>query len=310
MSQENLVIWSNGRFMPWGEAKTHPIGQGLHYGLLVFEGIRFYNTDRGPAIFRLQEHLERLFDSANVLRMVQDRRIKCLDASYSSDNLALIIKELIVRNGMSEGYIRPAFFYGGEKIGLDVAKSVIEGVIAVLPWVNPQREFLRVKTSPLRRIDPRSTDVTAKIGGHYVNSFLARLDAAETGFEETILLNGEEFVAEASVENIFALKDGIFYTPRLGTILPGITRATIMVFAGDLGLAVIEDNLEMEFFKRADEVFLCGTAMEILAVGEIDGVRIGKGGRGEITSQFAAMYRNVVEGRIGRYISWLTFANE
>lgn len=301
MNKEDTVIWSNGQFMPWNEAKTHPIGQGLHYGLGVFEGIRFYNTDRGPAIFRLREHVERLFASARVLRITN---------AYSIEEWTEIIKELIIRNGMQEGYIRPMWFYGGGNIGLNVRNAMVERVIEVRPWVNEQKEFLRVKVSPYRRIDPRSTDVNAKIAGHYVNSFLARLEAGEAGYDETILLDYKGYVAEASVENIFAVKGGVLYTPKLGTILPGITRDSVITLARDTGMNVQEKNLRIEFFKEADEVFLCGTAMEILAVGEIDGVPIGKGGRGEITGSLAGFYRSVVEGRVPQYLNWLTFVNE
>lgn len=298
------IIWSNGQFMPWEEAKTHPISQGPQYGLGVFEGIRFYNTARGPAIFRLREHLERLHHSAQVLRL----------AIPPLGEIEAIIKELIRRNGMQEGYIRPYFFhghleYGKAKIGLNVQDSQTESVIAVLPWKNDPQEFLRVKVSSYRRIDPRSTDVSAKIAGHYVNSFLARLEAGETGFDETILLDQKGYVAEASVENVFAVKDRVLYTPNLGTILPGITRDSVIILAKDLDFKVREKNLRIKFFKKADEVFLCGTAMEILAVGEIDGVAIGNGRQGDATKQLARLYRAVVEGRVEQYLHWLTSVN-
>lgn len=304
------TIWSNGEFMPWAEARTHPIGQGLHYGLGVFEGIRFYATAYGPAVFRLQEHLTRLMYSAQVLRMTEKGKIKCMDRLYSPEDLIEIIKELIRRNRMQEGYIRPIFFYGGGNIGLDVKNSLVEGAIEIRPWLNPKREFLKAKTCPYRRIDPRSTDVNAKICGHYVNSFLARLESDETGFEEAILLDLRKYVSEASVENIFAIRDGILYTPRLGTILPGVTRDTIITLARNLGLKVKERNLRMKFFKEADEVLLCGTAMEILAIGEIDGKPIGNGGQGPLTRQLTALYKDVVEGRVERYFHWLTFVNK
>jgi branched-chain amino acid aminotransferase len=300
MNKEEMIIWSNGEFMPWGEAKTHPIGQGLHYGLGIFEGIRFYNTDRGPAIFRLREHLERLFASAAVLHIT---------ILHSTEELTEVIKELIRRNRMREGYIRPMFFYGGGKIGLNVRDAVVEYVIEVRPWVNEQKEFLRVKTSSYRRIDPRSTNVNAKIAGHYVNSFLARFEAGEAGFDETILLDYKGYVAEASVENIFAVKNGTLYTPKLGTILPGITRDTVILLAKDLGYEVKEKNLRVEFFKEADEVFLSGTAMGILVVGEIDGVPIGNGRPGEITRRLTQLYHNIVEGRVEKYLNWLAFVN-
>jgi len=299
-SQDKGIIWSNGKFMPWEEARTHPIGQGLHYGLGVFEGIRFYSTERGPAVFRLQEHLERLFYSARVI---------ALEVGYSSDELTEIITELIARNGMQEGYIRPCFFYGGGTIGLNVKDSDVEGVIEVRSWINPPKDFLRLKTSPYRRIEPLSTDVTAKICGHYINSFLSIGEARQAGFDEAIFLDNKGYVAEASVENIFAIKDGVFYTPRLGNILPGITRDTVMTLARDHGLEVKERNLRMGFFKEANEVFLCGTAMEILAVGEIDGVPVGTGQAGLITKWMAELYKRVVEGRVGRYAHWLTFVS-
>ncbi|MDA2922090.1 branched-chain amino acid transaminase [Patescibacteria group bacterium AH-259-L07] len=298
--KESRVIWFNGEFMPWEQAQMHPISQALHYGLAPFEGIRFYHTDRGPAIFRLRKHLKRLLYSAKVVRM---------EIQYSLEELVEIIKELIRRNSMEGGYIRPCFFYGGETIGLEVRDSVIEGVIAVLPWPNPSREFLRVKTSPYRRLDPRSIDINAKISGHYVNSFSTLHEAKESGFEDAILLDQDGYVAEASVENIFAVKGGVVYTPKLGSILPGITRDTLIIVARDIEFQVEEKDLRIQFFREADEVFVCGTAMKILAVGEIDGVAIGNRRPGKVTRRLAQLYKDIVEGRDGRYIRWLTFVN-
>lgn len=303
------IVWFSGKFVPWRKAKTHAIGQGLHYGWGAFEGIKFYNTHDGPAIFRLREHLVRLLYSARVLRMGDGDRIRCKGQLYSLEELVAITKEVVCRNFLSEGYIRPFFYYGGETIGVKSRDAVFEGIIAVLPSLTAPRGFLKTKISPIVRIDPCSTDVNAKIAGHYVNSFFSMRDAEDEGCDEAILLDREGYVAEASVENVFAIRNNIFFTPPLGTILPGVTRDTVIALAKDQGFEVKEVRFNAEFLKESNEVFLCGTAMEILPVGEIDGVPIGNGGQGEITGQLAHVYKDVVEGRVERYLKWLTFVH-
>jgi branched-chain amino acid aminotransferase len=293
--------------VPWRKATTHAIGQGLHYGWGAFEGIKFYDTSDGPAIFRLREHITRFLYSTRALRMTEDDRIKCMGQSYSVEELVEITKEAVRRNSLREGYIRPFFYYGGQTIGVKSKDGVIEGIIAVLPSLTTPRRFLKVKISPFVRIDSRSTDVNAKIAGHYVNSFFAMRDAEDEGCDEAILLDREGYVAEASVENVFGIRNKILFTPSLGTILPGITRDTIITLAKDQGFEVQELRFDAEFLKESDEVFLTGTAMEILPVGDIDGVPIGNGGQGEITGQLARVYKDVVLGRVERYMHWLTF---
>lgn len=326
MSEESeRIVWSNCQFMPWIEVVTHPTGQGLHYGRSVFEGIRFYDTDRGIAIFRLSEHLDRLLHSSNVMRLTRNGRIACAENPYplkgkdisqilvrefSLEELQDIIKELIRLNGIPEGYIRPIFFSVGT-IGVKPSGgSWVEGMIEIRPWLSTARGLLKVKTSPFLRIDARSSDISAKIGGHYVNSLQSMWDAEDSGVDEAVLLDQNGFVAEASVENIFAIKNGVFYTPRLGTILPGITRDTIITLVRDAGGYVLEQNLLTDFFKKADEVFLCGTAMEILPIGEIDGVKIGGNGNiGPHTEQLINQYHDIARGKNPTYSHWLTLVD-
>lgn len=292
------VMWKNGRLIPWEDGKTHVINQGLHYGCAIFEGIRFYETDKGPAIFRLPEHLERFFLSASVLKM---------KIPFSANELAGGIKDLIKITGLKEGYIRPIAWFADEKIGLNMIGGRVDVAIAVLPWdKKTTKTALDFKISPFRRIDPRTTNVEAKIAGHYVNTHLALCDAIESGFDDAILLDTEGFVAEASASNVFIIKGGFFVTPPPGTILNGITRNTIGHLAVDRGYMFIERKFMPNSFNSCSEAFICGTAWEVMPIATVDGRKVGNGKPGEITKMIMSLYANTVRGRKKEYLEWLT----
>lgn len=296
-------VWKDGEVIPFEEAVVNIFSPSIQYGWAGFEGIRFYNTQYGPAIFRLPEHLERFFYTARALR---------IDLPYSAQDLANAICRLILKNSMSEGYIRPCFLHPEAELGLRFKSKKITCAIALSSWDKKfQNEALRAKISPVLRIHPESTDVNAKISGHYVNSIRALYDAQDDSYEEAILLDHAGYVAEASTENLFVVKNGDLYTPPLGTILPGITRETIITLARHRYYKVFDDeDLTADDLFAADEVFLCGTAMEILPVVSIDGREVGKGKSGERTQFFAKLYGDVVRGREEEYLHWLTLVNE
>jgi len=300
-------IWMDGNLVPGNKAVVPFLTHTLHYGTGVFEGIRCYSTLRGPAIFRLPEHIRRLFYSASVLG---------IKIPYSAEDLKRAIIEIIKSNSLSDCYIRPLVYLGG-KMGLSPIGAPVHCGIAVWRWdkylTNP---MIKTIISKYIRIHPQSSIVEAKITGHYVNSALTSLEAYNAGADEAILLDYEEYVAEGPAENIFMIYknfNGIFIlTPSLGTILPGITRATVIQLINDYfpKLKVIEDKMDITDLKIAKEVFFTGTAVEIAAVDKIDDVVIAQDNKpGPITRFVQTAYSNVVHGRIKKYRHWLTYVD-
>lgn len=292
-------IWQDGKVKKSLYGTTQVMNPSLHYGIAAFEGIRFYQTDRGPAVFRLTDHLNRLFYSMNVLGM----RIMY----HTHEELTQAIRELINLNKMSEGYIRPIAWFSDRKVGLHNASGTTSIQIALFEWKNVTHDMLRVEISPIRRIHPKTTDVTAKISGHYVNTHLALQHADKHGFDDAILLDHQGYVAEASAANIFYVSQGLLATPPCGTILPGITRDTIIKLPGCGGVRAIVHNITHAQLLESDEVFLCGTAYEIMPIREIQNKVIGDGTTGPITTMLQEQYRKAVHGELPERQYWLTY---
>jgi branched-chain amino acid aminotransferase len=294
-------IWLNGEFIDWKDAKVHVLTHALHYGSGIFEGVRFYDTPKGPAIFRLQDHTKRLFYSAGVMGMKLE---------FTEDEINNAIKATIRINEVRAGYIRPICYYGYERMGLNPTGVPVDVCIAVWPWGKYLSDgAIKIKTSKYIRIHPKSTVADAKISGHYVNSILASLEIKKAGYDEALLLDYKGNVAEGPGENIFWIKDGKLLTVEKGTILPGITRSSLMTIARDEGIEVEERSVALDELKQADEVFMCGTAAEVTGVGQIDDMQIGNGDLGEITKKLQTIYMDTVCGKVEKYDSWLAYVN-
>jgi len=295
---KNIKIWLDGKLYTWKHAKIHVLSHSLHYGTGVFEGIRFYKTSRGPAIFRLDEHLKRLFYSASCLK---------LKTPYTKKQLETAIKEVIVKNKLSDGYIRPIIFYGAEHLGIHPKGCRVHSAIAAWAWgaylgTKPVKTLI----SSFIRIHPKSTFADAKICGHYVNSMLASVQAIEAGCDEAILLDYKGYLAEGPGENIFIVKNGQLYTPSEGNILKGITRASIMEIAKEFNIKCKEKKITVKELLSADEAFYSGTAAQVSAIGMINGKKIGNGKMGEITALLADHYDKIVHGKVKKHLNWLT----
>jgi branched-chain amino acid aminotransferase len=299
MEQADL-IWHNGEFVPWEEAKVHVLSHGLHYGTGVFEGIRCYETERGPAIFRHKDHLDRLAKSAELYY---------LGLPYSPEEIAAATRELIVRNGLRSCYIRPLAFRGYGEMGLYAKSAPIEVIIAVWPWGaylgdEGKRNGIRAKVSSWRRIGPGGLIPHAKASGQYLNSILAKTESANAGYEEAILLDERGFVCEGSGENIFLVRDGEIVTPpHVASILDGINRKSVIQIARDLGYTVVERDVARAELYLAEEIFLTGTAAELVPVREVDDHPIGE--PGEITRVVQAKFEDALYGRAEEYLEWL-----
>jgi branched-chain amino acid aminotransferase len=297
--QETEKIWMNGELVDWADAKVHVGVHGLHYGSGVFEGIRCYDTPRGPAVFRLGEHMQRLHNSARLLYM----RIP-----YSVDELKEATHELVGANGLPECYLRPIAFYGYGQLGVAARSNPVETVIMSWPWGSylgeeGMRHGIRAKISSWQRVSPNIVPHVSKASGVYLNSMLAVTEANNAGYEEAILLTPEGTVADGSGENIFVVRDGVIYTPDLSTgILPGITRDSVMQIAQDLGYTVVEKTLIRSDLYLADEVFMCGTAAEVTPLRSVDDHEIGAG---EVTLQIQKAYLDTVRGQSERWGQWL-----
>lgn len=297
----NLKIWFNGRFINWKEAKIHILTHSLHYGSAVFEGIRCYKTKKGSAVFRLDEHIKRLFYSARVLGM---------EICFSPKKIKEVILKTIKVNKLKECYIRPIAFYG-EKMGLNPQGASVNLAIAVFPFKAYLGEKpIRVKISKYIRIHPKSTICDAKISGHYINSILATLEIKKAGFDETLLLDFNGYLAEGPGENIFIIKNNQIFTPSKDNILPGITRDTVIKIAKDLGYKVIEKKIKPTELKFIDEAFFTGTATEICPIIQIDKILINKGKEGGVTKKIKETYKRIVKGEENKYLNWLTFVNQ
>ena len=294
------LIWMDGEFLPWEDAKVHVLSHAFHYGTSVFEGERAYETADGPAIFRHQEHLDRLEASAKLYYM---------DLPFTKEQLRAATHELIARNGLKSCYIRPIVFRGYGPMGLDPEDNPIHSAIAVWEWGaylgdDAKLNGVRAKVSSWRRISPQSLVPHAKAGGQYLNSVLAKIESKRAGYEEAILLDDKGHVCEGSGENIFIVKDGVLATPpQTASILDGISRKSIVEIAGDLGYKVEERDIARAELVLADEMFLVGTAAELTPVREIDDIEIGP--PGEITRQIQQIYDDALHGRNERYSKWL-----
>jgi branched-chain amino acid aminotransferase len=302
MDDRDGVIWLDGRMVPWREAKTHVLTHTLHYGLGVFEGIRAYKTDGGAAIFRLPEHVQRLFNSAHILRM---------DMPYDMATITEACRAAVRDNGLDSAYIRPMCFLGSEGMGLRADNLKTHVMVAAWSWGSylgeeGMQRGIRIRTSSYTRHHVNITMCKAKANGNYMNSMLALREAIETGYDEALLLDTEGYVAEGSGENIFIVRNGELRTPDVTSALEGITRETIITLAIGLGLKVKECRITRDEVYIADEAFFTGTAAEVTPIRELDGRRIGSGQRGPVTEKLQSMYFDVVHGRNAERQSWLT----
>ncbi|HEY3181654.1 MAG TPA: branched-chain amino acid transaminase [Gaiellaceae bacterium] len=297
--QPTEKIWMNGELVDWDDAKIHVGTHGLHYGSGVFEGIRCYETPKGPAVFRLTDHFQRLHNSARLLYM---------DIPYSVDDLRAATNELLGANGLDECYIRPIAFYGYGQLGVAARNNPVDTVIMSWPWgaylgEEALHTGIRAKISTWQRISANVIPHVSKATGVYLNSMLAVTEANNAGYDEAILLTPEGTVADGSGENIFLVRDGVIHTPDLGTgILPGITRDSIKQIAEDLGYAVVERSVIRSDLYLADELFMCGTAAEVTPLRSIDDHEIGVG---PITLEVQKAYLDTVRGASERWGQWL-----
>ncbi len=296
--EEADYIWMDGKYVAWKDAKVHVLSHALHYGSGAFEGIRCYSTPKGPAIFRLKEHIDRLWHSASVFGM---------EIPYTKKEFMQATIGLIKKNRLDACYIRPIIFFGYKNLGVNPTGNPINCVIATWPWgAYLGKDVVRVKVASTIRLHPKSTDTSAKICGHYVNSIQANREAKKAGYDEALMLDEDGYVTEGSGENLFMVKDGILLTPPLGNILPGITRDSVMQLARDMDTPVEEKRITLDDVKAADEVFFTGTAAEIVAIGEIDDTTI-IGTPGPITKKLRKQFLGIVHGTSDAHKEWLTF---
>ena len=297
---ETKMIWKNGDLVPWGQAQTHVLTHGLHYGSSVFEGIRCYKTEVGTAVFKLKEHMSRFLYSAEKLKM---------PISYSEEALCAAVINTVRTNQLEEGYIRPLAYYGyGKMKVVPEANFDVDIIVACWPWKNYLPvDRVDVATSDYIRIHPQSTVADAKISGHYVNSILAGLALRGTHYHEVLLLDSNGMVTEGGAENIFIVKNGKIITTPPGTILVGITRNTVMQIANELGIPVEERQFKPEEVYEADEAFFSGTAVEITPLRSLDNNVISQGKIGSITEKIKTRYAQIVRGEIASYHSSLTW---
>jgi len=296
-------IWMDGRQVPWDDAKIHVLTHSFHYGAAAFEGIRSYRTDDGrSAVFRLEDHVRRLFDSSKILGF---------EIPYSPEAVSDACIQTLIANGLEEGYLRPLAYIGDGVMGVFPADNPIRLMIACWKWgtylgEEALKKGIRVKVSSYTRYQPNSVMTRAKVTGNYVTGVLAKKEARALGCEEALLLDPDGFVAEGSGENVFIVRDGRLKTTPLTVILPGVTRATILKLGKDMNLDIEETKFTRDEVYIADEAFFCGTASEVTPIREIDGRPIGKGGMGPVTRKIQAMYFDVIRGRQPKYKDWLT----
>jgi branched-chain amino acid aminotransferase len=304
MADRDGVIWYDGKLVPWREATTHVLTHTLHYGMGVFEGVRAYETAKGPAIFRLQDHTDRLFRSAKIVGMT---------LPFSKEELNEAQRAVIRENGLKTGYLRPMAFYGPEKLGIAPPKKDVRVIVAAWPWgaylgAEGMEKGIRVKTSSFNRHHVNITMCKAKANGNYMNSIMAHDEAAADGYDEALLLDVDGYVAEGSGENFFMIRNGKVYTPDLTVCLDGITRNTVFQIIKEMGLEVVEKRITRDEVYVADEAFFTGTAAEVTPIRELDRRPIGEGIRGPITAEIQKRYFDIVNGRDANHIDWCTLA--
>ncbi|MDD2053337.1 branched-chain amino acid transaminase [Pseudomonas putida] len=302
MADRDGVIWYDGKLVPWRDATTHVLTHTLHYGMGVFEGVRAYETPQGPAIFRLQAHTDRLFDSAHIMNM---------KIPFTKDEINEATRVAVRENNLDSAYIRPMVFYGSEAMGLRATGLKVHVIIAPWSWgaymgEEALRTGIKVRTSSFTRHHVNISMTRAKANGHYINSMLALQEAISGGADEALLLDPEGFVAEGSGENVFLVKDGVVYTPDVTACLNGITRSTILTLADEMGIKVVEKRITRDEVYIADEAFFTGTAAEVTPIREVDGRSIGIGSRGPVTEKLQKAYFDLVTGKTAAHAEWRT----
>lgn len=302
MDDRDGVIWFDGEMVPWREAKVHVLTHTLHYGMGVFEGVRAYQTDKGAAIFRLEEHTRRLFDSAHIMQM---------KIPFDKATISEAQRQAVSQNNLETAYIRPMVFYGSEGMGLRADNLKVHVIIAAWEWgaylgKEALEKGIRIRTSSFTRHHVNISMCKAKANGHYINSMLALQEALSCGYDEAMLLDNEGYVAEGSGENIFIVRDGVIYTPDLTSALNGITRNTLFELASTQGIEIREKRITRDEVYIADEVFFTGTAAEVTPIREVDDRVIGTGERGPITEKLQTLYFDLVHGRLDIHPEWLT----
>lgn len=303
MLTESKKIWMDGKFVDWADANVHILTHTLHYGTGAFEGIRCYKTKSGSAVFRLQEHVDRLFDSSHILK---------IDPPFSQKEISRAIIDTVKVNKLKECYIRPLVYIGYGAMGLYPKNNPIKIAIAVWPWgaylgEEGIKNGIRAKISSFARQHVNAAMTKSKTCGDYVNSTLAKREALACGYEEALLLDTSGFVSEGTGQNIFIVRDGVLITPPLPSILEGITRKSIIEMARKEKIEVREANITRDETYIADEVFLTGTAAEVTPVREVDGRTIGSGKPGPITKKMQGLFFKIVKGEAKAYKSWLTY---
>ncbi|RKT44138.1 branched-chain amino acid transaminase [Thiocapsa rosea] len=301
MEDRDGLIWHNGEMVPWREAKTHVLTHTFHYGMGVFEGVRAYRTEQGPAIFRLRDHTDRLFDSAHILGM---------KAPFDRETIDEAQRIAVRENNLDSAYIRPMFFYGPEGMGLRADNLKVHCIVAAWEWGSYLGEEnmtkgIRIRVSSYTRHHVNITMCRAKANGNYMNSMMALQEALRDGYDEALLLDASGYVMEGSGENVFIVRKGVLYTPDLTSALDGITRRTIITLARELGIEVVEKRITRDEVYIADEAFFTGTAAEVTPIREVDGRVIGNGGRGPITERLQTLYFDLVHGRLEAHPEWL-----
>jgi branched-chain amino acid aminotransferase len=296
-------IWMDGELVDWEDAKVHVLTHSLHYGTGVFEGIRAYSTGAGPAVFRLREHLQRFDRSARMLMLA---------LPYSEEELAKAVKDTVRSSGLDECYIRPLAYLGYGEMGINTLTSEVRVMVAVWPWASylgasAQEKGARLKVSTWARHDARSLPTSAKATGMYINSSLAKAEVVRAGYDEAVMLTTDGYVSECTGENLFALRDRTLATPPPATssALEGITRESVMTIASDLGLEVRQQPMRRTDLYVAEELFMSGTAAEIVPVSSVDDRAIGDGRPGPITKAIAETYRQAAHGELAQYKDWL-----
>ena len=303
MDDRDGKIWFNGELVEWRSATTHVLTHTLHYGMGVFEGVRAYETPDGPAIFRLQDHTKRLFNSAKIVGM---------QLPFTEEQINRAHIDVVKANNLASCYFRPMAYYGSGKLGVAPKQDDVQVILAAWAWgaylgEEGMRKGIRVRVSSFTRHHPNVTMIKAKANGNYMNSIMANTEATRDGYDEAILLDAQGYVAEGSGENIFTVRDGVLYTPALDVALDGITRRSVIAIASEMGLKVVEKRLTRDELYVADEVFFTGTAAEVTPIREIDGRQIGIGERGSITAEIQQRYFDIVQGKNPKYRDWLTY---
>lgn len=302
MADRDGVIWYDGELVPWREANTHVLTHSLHYGMGVFEGVRAYNTPDGTAIFRLQAHTDRLFDSAHIMGM---------KIPFTKEEINEATRAAVRENGLESAYIRPLAFYGSEGMGIRADNLKVHVVIAAWHWGaymgdEALETGIKIRTSSFTRHHVNISMTRAKASGHYINSMLALQEAVSAGADEALLLDPEGYVAEGSGENVFIVKDGVIYTPEVTACLNGITRNTVLTLAREQGVEIVEKRITRDEVYIADEAFFTGTAAEVTPIRELDGRQIGAGRRGPVTEKLQKAYFDLVTGKTAAHAEWRT----